>query len=59
MHGEGKQLRFWNLPKDAPAVWGPLWDAGVDLINTDDLAGLSRFVELARPRQRGSCGDGA
>jgi hypothetical protein len=44
VHGEGKQLRFWNLPKDAPAVWGPLWDAGVDLINTDDLAGLSRFV---------------
>ena len=45
VHGEGKQLRFWNLPKDTPAVWGPLWEAGVDLLNTDDLAGLSRFVE--------------
>ena len=44
VHAEGKLLRFWNLPKDTPAVWGPLYDAGVDLINTDDLAGLSAFV---------------
>ena len=49
VHAEGKQLRFWNLPKDAPAVWGPLYDAGVDLINTDDLAGLSRFVASRTP----------
>lgn len=44
-HGEGKLLRLWNLPKDGPAVWGALYDAGVDLINTDDLAGLAHFVE--------------
>jgi hypothetical protein len=44
-HAEGKQLRFWNLPVDGPAVWGPLYDAGVDLINTDDLAGLARFIK--------------
>jgi hypothetical protein len=43
-HAEKKQLRFWNLPVDGPAVWGPLYDAGVDLINTDDLSGLARFV---------------
>jgi hypothetical protein len=49
VHAEGKQLRFWNLPKDAPAVWGPLFDAGVDLINTDDLAGLSAFVASRGP----------
>lgn len=41
---EGKILRFWNLPRDAPSVWGPLRDAGVDLINTDDLEGLSAFI---------------
>jgi hypothetical protein len=44
-HAEGKQLRFWKLPVDGPAVWGPLYDAGVDLINTDDLAGLARFIK--------------
>jgi hypothetical protein len=51
-HAEGKQLRFWKLPVDAPAVWGPLYDAGVDLINTDDLAGLARFI-------KGRGGDGS
>ena len=51
VHAEGKRLRFWNLPKDAPAVWGPLYDAGVDLINTDDLVGLTGYVRsrLSKP----------
>lgn len=44
VHAEGKRLRFWNLPKDHPDVWGPLYDAGVDLINTDNLTGLAKFV---------------
>jgi hypothetical protein len=44
VHAQGKKVRLWNLPKAAPAVWGPLYDAGVDLINTDDLAGLSKFL---------------
>jgi hypothetical protein len=44
VHAEQKMLRLWNLPKDAPAVWGTLYDAGVDLINTDDLPGLSRYL---------------
>lgn len=45
VHGEDKILRFWNLPKDAPSVWGPLFDAGVDLINTDNLVGLSQYIK--------------
>lgn len=45
VHGEEKLLRFWNLPQDAPSVWGPLEDAGVDLINTDNLTGLSEFIQ--------------
>ena len=49
VHGEKKQVRLWNLPRDNPAVWGPLYDAGVDLINTDDLAGLSRYL-ASRPQ---------
>jgi hypothetical protein len=48
VHREGKMVRFWNVPKDGPTTWGPLLDAGVDLINTDDLAGLARFVK-SRP----------
>ncbi len=45
VHDEDKILRFWNLPQDAPSVWGPLYDAGVDLINTDDLNGLSQYIQ--------------
>jgi hypothetical protein len=49
-HAEGRMLRFWKLPVDGPAVWGPLWDEGVDLINTDELKGLAEFVKT-RKRQ--------
>lgn len=45
VHGEEKILRFWNLPQDAPSVWGPLYDSDVDLINTDNLTGLSQYVQ--------------
>lgn len=45
VHGENKILRFWNLPQDAPSVWGPLYDANVDLINTDNLTGLSEYIQ--------------
>ncbi len=42
---EDKIFRFWNLPQDSPNVWGPLYEAGVDLINTDNLEGLANFIE--------------
>lgn len=45
VHQEGKILRFWNLPQDTPNVWGPLYDANVDLINTDNLVGLSEYIQ--------------
>ncbi|NES04493.1 MAG: DUF839 domain-containing protein [Okeania sp. SIO2F4] len=45
VQGEDKIFRFWNLPQDAPSVWGPLFEAEIDLINTDDLAGLSTFIQ--------------
>jgi hypothetical protein len=50
VHAEGKMLRFWKLPADAPAVWGPLYDAGVDLINTDDLRGLAEHLKSRHAR---------
>lgn len=46
VHKEDKILRFWNLPQDAPSVWEPLYNANVDLINTDNLTGLSEHVQL-------------
>lgn len=43
---ENKIFRFWNLPRDAPNVWNTLYEAGVDLINTDDPQGLSSVIKL-------------
>lgn len=42
-HASGRQVRFWATPDREP-VWKVLKEAGVDLINTDDLVGLSKFV---------------
>ncbi|GAA2499045.1 phosphatidylinositol-specific phospholipase C/glycerophosphodiester phosphodiesterase family protein [Streptomyces gobitricini] len=47
-HQEGRRVRFWATP-DAPgpardAVWSALLAAGVDHLNTDDLAGLAHFL---------------
>lgn len=41
-HQQGRRLRFWGVP-DQRRAWQELADAGVDLINTDDLAGLQLF----------------
>ena len=39
----GVKLRFWRIP-DHSVGWRVMRDAGVDLINTDDLAGLQSFL---------------
>ncbi|WP_342618260.1 hypothetical protein [Beutenbergia cavernae] len=48
-HDAGYRVRFWNTPDAAgparDAVWAELRDAGVDHINTDDLAGLEAFLD--------------
>ncbi len=46
-HNKGRMIRFWATP-DKPgaerqAIWRELLEAGVDLINTDDLTGLREF----------------
>jgi glycerophosphoryl diester phosphodiesterase len=49
-HQQGRRLRFWATA-DNPAMWAALRDAGVDYINTDDLAGLEKFLlEQRRPK---------
>ncbi|HEV7226041.1 MAG TPA: phosphatidylinositol-specific phospholipase C/glycerophosphodiester phosphodiesterase family protein [Pirellulales bacterium] len=42
-HAAGRRVRFWATP-DEESMWRQLHAAGVDLINTDDLEGLSRFL---------------
>jgi len=42
-HEEGRRLRFWGAP-DVPGFWREMLEAGVDLINTDDLEGAQQFM---------------
>lgn len=50
-HDRGQRIRFWATP-DRIEVWRVLQDAGVDLINTDDLAGLATFLRSATGEAR-------
>jgi len=47
-HEKGRRVRFWATPDKASpareALWRELKAAGVDLINTDDLEGLQKFL---------------
>jgi len=51
-HAAGQTVRFWNTPDLAgparDALWGELLAAGVDFLNTDDLAGLEAFLDAHR-----------
>ena len=42
-HAAGRRVRFWGLPWGGK-VWPTLYEAGVDLINADNLAGLEAFL---------------
>lgn len=48
-HEHNRLVRFWATP-ERTEVWEELLAAGVDLINTDELAKLQRFL-LARERK--------
>ncbi|MFE4450235.1 phosphatidylinositol-specific phospholipase C/glycerophosphodiester phosphodiesterase family protein [Streptomyces sp. NPDC056796] len=58
-HARGQRVRFWGTPDTAgpgrEAVWTELLAAGVDHLNTDDLAGLETFL---RRREAGGRGTG-
>lgn len=43
VHAEGKKLRLWAIP-DNILAWRELSNAGVDLINTDHLEDLNRYL---------------
>ena len=42
-HEQRRKIRFWAIP-DQREGWQECLDAGVDLINTDDLEGLRQFL---------------
>lgn len=46
-HERGMRIRFWSTPQTEP-VWSALYDAGVDLLNADDLAGLAALLKRKR-----------
>jgi hypothetical protein len=53
-HEKGRRVRFWSTP-DRPtpareALWRELLAVGVDLLNTDDLKGLQKFLLANRNR---------
>ncbi|MER5428602.1 phosphatidylinositol-specific phospholipase C/glycerophosphodiester phosphodiesterase family protein [Streptomyces sp. NPDC002588] len=51
-HARGQKVRFWATPDlagpDRDALWTELLAAGVDYLNTDDLAGLETFLDAHR-----------
>ncbi|KAI1342211.1 PLC-like phosphodiesterase [Xylariaceae sp. FL0016] len=48
-HAKGIAVRYWDQPGwpvgTRNAVWRQLWDAGVDLLNVDDLEAAAEFWE--------------
>jgi hypothetical protein len=45
-HSQGRRIRFWATP-DRPEMWRALRAAGVDLLNTDDLSGMTAYLRRA------------
>jgi hypothetical protein len=50
-HARGRKVRFWDTA-DKPALWQALRAAGVDLINTDQLEALQRFLGAEAAEQK-------
>lgn len=55
-HANGQQVRFWATPDAAlpnrEALWRELVAADVDVLNTDDLAGLQDFLLAEDPAEQ-------
>lgn len=50
IHREGRKIRFWGTPDSKP-VWQAQWSAGVDWINTDQLAEFAEWQATAKSSQ--------
>ena len=49
VHRQKKRIRFWALP-DREKGWAQAYESGVDLINTDKLEQLRRFLQAKREK---------
>jgi hypothetical protein len=49
-HAQGRRIRFWGLPL-APLMWEELYEAGVDLLNADQIAKL-RDMLIEKQRKK-------
>lgn len=52
-HSQGKKVRLWATP-EREEVWRILLDCGIDLINTDKLADLRKFLLANIPPDKNS-----
>ena len=43
IHTEHRLVRFWGAP-DTESIWSLHWTAGVDLINTDHISNLGKWM---------------
>ena len=52
-HKQGRLVRFWATP-EKPELWKELLAADVDLLNTDKLADLAKFLREndAKPEKK-------
>jgi hypothetical protein len=50
-HQRNRLVRFWAIP-DNETAWAALHEAGVDLINTDNLSGLSTYLKSTHLEKR-------
>ncbi len=50
-HEKHRKVRFWATP-DLPAVWEVLMDAGVDIINVDNLKAFREYYSKRRSGKR-------
>jgi hypothetical protein len=50
-HAAGRVVRFWDTPENE-TVWRELRAAGVDLINTDQLSHLAKFLSTPNGQPR-------
>jgi len=48
-HNNGQKVRFWAAP-DNPPTWAVLHNNGVDLINSDQIKNLAKFLHLKKPQ---------
>jgi len=48
-HERGRRLRFWATPEQE-SVWRELLAADVDLIGTDDLPRLAKFLQARQAK---------